>query len=109
MIATFSFTSGTTGNPKAAMITQANFCALIAIVENGSLVSVYPSDRHLSYLPLAHIFERLISIVSIYVGFEVFYFSGDILKIKNDMFEAKPTLFISVPRLYHRIYDGIMK
>jgi len=58
-------------------------------------------------LPLAHIFERIFSAVAIYIGLEVYYFGGDILKITVDMADAKPTIFLGVPRLFNKIYDNI--
>eukprot|EP00957_Ditylum_brightwellii_P007533 569670-Ditylum_brightwellii.AAC.1 len=57
-VATFCYTSGTTGNPKGALITHENVMSTIAGMPDG--VDVEPFDRHISYLPLPHIFERVV-------------------------------------------------
>lgn len=59
-ILTFSYTSGTTGNPKGAMLTHGNMLSVIANVSNLEHLKLLSSDVHLSYLPLAHIFEKVI-------------------------------------------------
>jgi len=62
---------------------------------------------HLSYLPLPHVYEKLSIYLCIFKGSEVYFYSGDIMKLKDDIQEVKPTQFISVPRLYMRFYDAI--
>lgn len=104
-IATICYTSGTTGTPKGAVLTHGNLISNIA----GSLVSVkfFPSDIIISYLPLAHIYERANQIMSVYSGVAVGFYQGDNLKLMDDMAALRPTIFCSVPRLYNRIYAGI--
>ena len=63
---------------------------------------------HLSYLPLAHIFETVIIQTAIFGGAAIGFYQGDTLKILEDLSELRPTFFISVPRLYNRIYDKIL-
>ena len=104
---TFSYTSGTTGDPKGAMISHKN---IISGVCNPSHdVGAEPDYTHyyLSYLPLAHVMERLIYMRVLYMEGIIGVFSGDITKIREDAVALKPTLFLSVPRLYNRIYDLI--
>lgn len=104
-IATICYTSGTTGTPKGAVLTHGN---LISNVAGFSLmVQFYPSDIYMSYLPLAHIYERANQIVSVYYGVAVGFYQGDNLKLMDDLAVLKPTIFPSVPRLYNRIYAGI--
>ncbi|KAH9755056.1 Long chain acyl-CoA synthetase 7 (peroxisomal) [Citrus sinensis] len=62
---------------------------------------------YMSYLPLAHIYERANQIVSVYYGVAVGFYQGDNLKLMDDLAVLKPTIFPSVPRLYNRIYSGI--
>ena len=106
----FSYTSGTTSTPKAAMLTHVNFISALGGVEVGADpgFSFNSDDIHLSYLPLAHIYDRLACSYMLCVGGRIGYYSGDILKIKEDIQALKPTFFTSVPRLYNKIYDGIM-
>ncbi|GMY27461.1 long chain acyl-CoA synthetase 6, peroxisomal-like [Fagus crenata] len=105
-VATICYTSGTTGTPKGAVLTHGN---LIANVAGSSFtVKFYPSDVYISYLPLAHIYERANQVMSVYYGVAVGFYQGDNLKLMDDIAALRPTLFCSVPRLYNRIYAGIM-
>ncbi|KFP84620.1 PREDICTED: long-chain-fatty-acid--CoA ligase 5 [Apaloderma vittatum] len=103
------FTSGTTGNPKGAMLTHqnvvANAAAFLRTTEN--TVECTSSDVTISYLPLAHMFERVVQTVVYSCGAKVGFFQGDIRLLTDDMKALKPTLFPVVPRLLNRIYDKI--
>ncbi|XP_010280584.1 PREDICTED: long-chain-fatty-acid--CoA ligase 5 isoform X3 [Phaethon lepturus] len=103
------FTSGTTGNPKGAMLTHqnvvANAAAFLRSTEN--IVECSSSDITMSYLPLAHMFERVVQTVVYSCGAKVGFFQGDIKLLTDDMKTLKPTLFPVVPRLLNRIYDKI--
>ncbi|KAM9285081.1 long-chain-fatty-acid--CoA ligase 5 [Morus bassanus] len=103
------FTSGTTGNPKGAMLTHqnvvANAAAFLRSTENA--VECTSSDITMSYLPLAHMFERVVQTVVYSCGAKVGFFQGDIKLLTDDMKTLKPTLFPVVPRLLNRIYDKI--
>ncbi|KAH9755059.1 Long chain acyl-CoA synthetase 7 (peroxisomal) [Citrus sinensis] len=90
---------------QGVVLTHGN---LISNVAGFSLmVQFYPSDIYMSYLPLAHIYERANQIVSVYYGVAVGFYQGDNLKLMDDLAVLKPTIFPSVPRLYNRIYSGI--
>ncbi|KAJ9700289.1 hypothetical protein PVL29_005886 [Vitis rotundifolia] len=104
-IATICYTSGTTGTPKGAVLSHGNLIANVA----GATLSVkfYPSDVYISYLPLAHIYERVNQVMTVYFGVAVGFYQGDNLKLMDDMAALRPTIFCSVPRLYNRIYAGI--
>ncbi|KAJ3681040.1 hypothetical protein LUZ60_015529 [Juncus effusus] len=105
-IATICYTSGTTGTPKGAVLTHSN---LIANVAGSSLgVKFSPSDIYISYLPLAHIYERANQVAMLHYGVAVGFYQGDNLKLMDDLAALRPTLFSSVPRLYNRIYSGII-
>jgi long-chain acyl-CoA synthetase len=101
----FSYTSGTTGTPKGAMLSHKNMATTIQA--SYSLLNVTKKDKHLSYLPLAHVMERIIGMSLLSMGCIVGIFAGNIRKIKEDLSVFKPTIFISVPRLYNRFYDVI--
>jgi long-chain acyl-CoA synthetase len=105
-ICTICYTSGTTGNPKGAMIRHINFPA-VASSMIAHLKGFDFNDVHLSYLPLAHCFERC-SVVSLFlIGARIGFFSGNVLQLVDDLSVLKPTFFCSVPRLYNRIYYKI--
>ncbi|KAL4024914.1 hypothetical protein IC575_013287 [Cucumis melo] len=105
-IATICYTSGTTGTPKGAVLTHGN---LIASVAGCSLaLKFFPSDVYISYLPLAHIYERANQVSTVYFGVAVGFYQGDNMKLMDDMVALRPTIFCSVPRLYNRIYAGII-
>ncbi|KAJ3273995.1 hypothetical protein HDV01_003665 [Terramyces sp. JEL0728] len=111
-VATICFTSGTTGLPKGAVITHGNLLSFVTgalhMAKNQELYNFCESDVHISYLPLAHIFERVVQTYIIYVGASVGFYQGDTLKLLEDVAELKPTIFVSVPRLFNRIYDKVM-
>ena len=64
-------------------------------------------DVHLSYLPLPHLFERAVYTCLMFKGGSTYFFSGDIMKLKDDLATVKPTLFATVPRLHLRFHDLI--
>ncbi|KAL1549599.1 Long chain acyl-CoA synthetase 7 peroxisomal, variant 2 [Salvia divinorum] len=104
-VATICYTSGTTGTPKGVVLSHGN---LISSVAGMTLaVKFYSSDIYISYLPLAHIYERANQIMSAYYGVAVGFYQGDNLKLMDDLAALRPTIFSSVPRLYNRIYAGI--
>eukprot|EP00105_Crassostrea_gigas_P006842 XP_011420903.2 PREDICTED: long-chain-fatty-acid--CoA ligase 5 [Crassostrea gigas] len=71
-------------------------------------ISVNSNDVHISYLPLAHMFERGMQIICFMHGCRIGFFRGDVKLLTDDMQALKPTLFITVPRLLNRIYDRIV-
>ena len=109
--ALINYTSGTTGNPKGVVLTHANLVASVGgtfAASGGTLVDSGAMERHISYLPLAHIFERVTYMMVTYLGGGMGFFRGDVLQLLDDIQELRPTYFPSVPRLWNRIYDKIM-
>jgi long-chain acyl-CoA synthetase len=100
-LATIVFTSGTTDMPKGVMLTHGNFAAAGAGAASSG-VDLYNTDVHISYLPLAHVFERIVQTCIFHRGAAVGFFSGDVQKLLEDMAVLRPTIFPSVPRLFNR-------
>jgi len=105
-IATFCYTSGTTGVPKAAMISHANLGAVVNGIAHAGIY-LHPSDRHLSYLPLAHTLERIVTAYCLGAGSCIGFYQGDVKKLVSDLQALRPTIFVSVPRLFNRMYEGV--
>ena len=105
-LAFICYTSGTTGMPKGAMILHRNITAEAGCVITAEL-GLCATDVHISYLPLAHIMERLIQTAFWLLGASVGFYQGDTLKITEDLAALRPTVFVSVPRLWNKIYDKI--
>ncbi|KAG7506764.1 long-chain-fatty-acid-CoA ligase 5 [Solea senegalensis] len=103
------FTSGTTGNPKGAMLTHQNVVSDAAGVVRSFETSIIPStqDVSISFLPLAHMFERVVQTVMYGHGARVGFFQGDIRLLPDDMKSLQPTIFPVVPRLLNRVYDKV--
>jgi len=101
-LAFIMYTSGTTGDPKGVCISQAgvaigaSYCAGVELL---------PTDRYLSYLPLAHIFETICEHGILSSGGAVGFFGGNVKKLPDDIKALKPTIFAGVPRVYQRFYD----
>nr|XP_046206597.1 long-chain-fatty-acid--CoA ligase 6-like isoform X4 [Oncorhynchus gorbuscha]XP_046206598.1 long-chain-fatty-acid--CoA ligase 6-like isoform X4 [Oncorhynchus gorbuscha] len=109
-LAVVCFTSGTTGKPKGAMITHGNIASnsssVIKILEGSFFIR--QEDVSISYLPLAHMFERMIQVSMFCHGARVGFYQGDISLLMDDIKTLKPTFFPVVPRLLNRIYDKIL-
>uniref|UniRef100_A0A8C9AN97 Arachidonate--CoA ligase n=1 Tax=Prolemur simus TaxID=1328070 RepID=A0A8C9AN97_PROSS len=98
-----------TGNPKGAMLTHGNvvadFSGFLKVTESQWAPTCV--DVHISYLPLAHMFERMVQSVVYCHGGRVGFFQGDIRLLSDDMQALRPTIFPVVPRLLNRMYDKI--
>ncbi|AXQ31843.1 AMP-binding acetyl-CoA synthetase [Solimonas sp. K1W22B-7] len=104
-LATILYTSGSTGRPKGVMHAHGAMARGAAALRE--LLAVGPDDRLLSYLPLAHVAERLaVEAVSLSAGCRV-YFSDCLETFTQDLQRARPTVFFSVPRLWTKFYLGV--
>ena len=112
-LAMLCYTSGTTGNPKGAMLSHSNILAAIANASYPkwaifNMTAEGPQEVHISYLPLAHVFETVVMNYCLFAGCAVGFYQGDTLKLLDDLQTLRPTVFVSVPRLYTRFYDKIV-
>ncbi len=104
-LATIVYTSGTTGKPKGVMLSHYNI--LSTIYPTAISLQVRPDDLFLSFLPMSHTFERSLGCYLTAMAGSKVAFARSIQLLANDMVELKPTLLISVPRIYERIYAKI--
>jgi long-chain acyl-CoA synthetase len=105
-IVTINYTSGTTGNPKGVVLTHYN-----AVATMSASLSMNAIDENAvipSYLPAAHIYQRMIEQMVFWAGARIGYFHGNVLELVDDLKTLKPTIFPSVPRLYNR-FGGVIK
>lgn len=103
---TLIYTSGTTGNPKGVMLTHDNIHSNVEAVRQ--ILNVSTSDLALSFLPLSHIFERTGDYFLFAVGCRIAY-AESIDTVPVNMSELKPSLMMSVPRLYEKIYARVLE
>jgi len=107
-VATFCYTSGTTGDPKGALLTHKNFLSTAAgLIKSVPYAELHPYDRHLSYMPLAHIFERVILSQALFAGASVAFYRGDPIYLIEDLQACRPTVMIAAPRVLNKIYDKV--
>ncbi|TNY23799.1 hypothetical protein DMC30DRAFT_388923 [Rhodotorula diobovata] len=99
------YTSGTTGNPKGAMLTHRNIAAVVTSSEHGH--DIREDAVLLSYLPLAHVYEFFVEAICLAVGAGIGYSCGDNLRLLEDFAITRPTTVVSVPRVLNRVYQGI--
>ena len=105
-LATLIYTSGTTGRPKGVMLSHGNIVSNVLTSEE-SVPLTKGNDKALSFLPVCHIFERMILYLYQYCGVEI-YFAEGVEKLVENSQEVKPHVMTAVPRLYEKIYDSIV-
>ena len=103
---TYIYTSGTTGPPKGCMITNRNYYAMVAVVDELETF-MSAGDTMLLYLPLAHNFGRLMHLSGPYVGFTI-AFLPDPLQAAAALAAVRPQIFPSVPRVYEKIHTAVV-
>ncbi|KAJ4969468.1 hypothetical protein NE237_016169 [Protea cynaroides] len=111
-ICTIMYTSGTSGDPKGVVLTHENMATIVRGLDlflDQFKDKMTVDDVYLSFLPLAHVLDRMIEEYFFHKGASVGFYHGDINALKDDMLELKPTFFAGVPRVFERVHEGAMK
>lgn len=96
------YTSGTTGNPKGVVLSHWNFVSNVQAIQE--LFPILPTDKALSFLPLSHVLERMAGYYTMINAGAGIAFAERMDTVPVDILDVKPTIIISVPRLYEKIY-----
>ncbi len=112
-LATLIYTAGTTGDPKGVMLSHWNIASNVNAIDAllAEILEGFPStgpDECLSFLPLAHIFERTAGNYSMFMGGVIINYASSIDAVAAEMGEVRPTIMFSVPRLYEKIYARVL-
>ncbi|HET8963883.1 MAG TPA: AMP-binding protein, partial [Chitinophagales bacterium] len=105
-LATIMYTSGTTGTPKGVMLSHHN--VLSNVMACTPYLPVSRGDKVISFLPLNHIFERMVTYVYLFSGCSIYY-AESLDTLGDNLKEVKPSMFTTVPRLLEKVYEKIMK
>ncbi|HEU5049465.1 MAG TPA: long-chain fatty acid--CoA ligase [Gemmatimonadales bacterium] len=106
-LATLIYTSGTTGEPKGVMLTHGNITT--NVVASLEVLALREGDECLSFLPLSHIFERMAGHYLMLRSGTVISYASSIDAVSAEMQEVKPTVVLSVPRLFEKIYARVLE
>jgi len=104
-IATILYTSGTTGDPKGVMLTHNNVASNVLAAH--MVLEIGEADNTISFLPLSHILQRMVDYLFFWTGCRIAY-PRSIQTLIEDMGVVRPTVVVSVPRIYEKIYNGVM-
>lgn len=103
-VVTLIYTSGTTGSPKGVMLTHNNI--MTNVKASATLMPVDNRHTALSFLPLCHVYERMLNYLYLYCGVSIYY-AESLETISDNLKEVKPHIFVTVPRLLEKVYDKI--
>lgn len=103
----FIYTSGTTGKPKGVLLSHGNICSNLNAVS--SLFPIYDDDVSVSFLPWAHSFGQTCELHFMLSRGSAMALAESIEKLADNLVEVRPTVLIAVPRIFNRIYDGLLK
>jgi long-chain acyl-CoA synthetase len=106
-LATLIYTSGTTGKPKGVQLTHGNFLSECGnVVQGASELFLKPGGSTLLFLPIAHVFGRMVEIGAIASGLHMAHCSDPVGRLPMDLASFKPTFVLAVPRIFEKIYNG---
>jgi long-chain acyl-CoA synthetase len=106
-LATLIYTSGTTGRPKGVSLTHGNFLSECGnVVQGASDLFLKPGGSTLLFLPVAHVFGRMVQIGAITAGLHLAHCSDPVGRLLPDLQSFKPTFVLAVPRIFEKVYNG---
>ena len=106
-LATLIYTSGTTGRPKGVQLTHGNFLAECGnVVQGASDLFLKPGGSTLLFLPVAHVFGRMVQIGSITAGLHLAHCGDPATRLPLDLASFRPTFVLAVPRIFEKVYNG---
>ena len=106
-LATLIYTSGTTGKPKGVQITHSNFLSECGnVVQGANDLFLKPGGSTLLFLPVAHVFGRMVQIGSVAAGLHMAHCSDPVGRLPIDLASFKPTFVLAVPRIFEKVYNG---
>jgi long-chain acyl-CoA synthetase len=106
-LATLIYTSGTTGRPKGVQLTHGNFLAECGnVVQGANDLFLKPGGSTLLFLPIAHVFGRMVQIGAISAGLHLAHCSDPAGRLPIDLASFKPTFVLAVPRIFEKVYNG---
>ncbi|MBM3296127.1 MAG: long-chain fatty acid--CoA ligase [Candidatus Aminicenantes bacterium] len=103
--ATIIYTSGTTGVPKGVILTHSNFCS--NVVTSAELLEFSSKDTVLSFLPLSHVLERMVTYAYVYRGCTIGY-AESVETVAQNLVEVRPNIMVGVPRVFEKIYSKVI-
>ncbi len=106
-LATLIYTSGTTGDPKGVMLTHGNITS--NVMASLQRLAISNADECLSFLPLSHIFERMVGHYTMLQAGVIINYAVGVDTVANDMLDIRPTIMASVPRLYEKIFSRVLE
>ncbi len=104
-IASLIYTSGTTGLPKGVMLMHSNFMSNVRAIDE--ILEFSPADTTLSFLPLSHVLERMVSFTYLYKGCTIGY-AESVETLGENLQEIRPTIMVNVPRILEKIYAKVI-
>jgi len=108
-IYTIMYTSGTTGDPKGVLLTHGNLIAELTGIRMHEPIGLFTdNETHMSYLPLAHSFERAVVYSILSYGGRIGFYQGNIVELFNDIATLQPTFLVGAPRVWSRLYDKLL-
>jgi long-chain acyl-CoA synthetase len=105
-LVTLVYTSGTTGPPKGAMLSHQNLMATVDAITR--VITIGPDDRFISYLPLSHVAERVVSHFGQIIAGGETWFARGFATLPEDLVVCRPTIFFAVPRVWEKFHDAVL-